>query len=124
MVAKDEDALLCDFAETYHITDWRALPLHTAAALAFGLPAKSRIKLLLSGAPAPRETLLLASAVDYLALLWWRETENGQRNRNRPKSLVSAILGAGAAKKKEDIVSFDSAEDYEKRRAELLKGGL
>lgn len=124
MVAKDEDALLCDFAETYHITDWRALPLHIVAALAFGLPAHSRIKLLLSGAAAPYESLLLASAVDYLALLWWRETENGQHNRNRPKSLVSAILGAGAAKKKEDIVSFASAEDFEKRRAELLRGGL
>lgn len=122
MVAKDEDALLCDMAETYHIIDWRALPLHTAAALAFGLPESSRIKLRLAGAAAPRDTLLMASAVDYLALLWWRETENGQHNRKRPKSLVSAILGA--ANKKDDLAVFDTAEDFEKRRAQLLRGGL
>ncbi|MBO7722484.1 MAG: hypothetical protein J6S27_01735 [Thermoguttaceae bacterium] len=32
MVREDETALICDLAETYHILDWRALPLRTAAA--------------------------------------------------------------------------------------------
>lgn len=37
MVAVDEEALICDFAETYNILDWRELPCRTAAILASGL---------------------------------------------------------------------------------------
>lgn len=43
MILTDEDALICDLAETYHVLDYRALPLKTAAALASGLRADARI---------------------------------------------------------------------------------
>lgn len=122
MVAQDEDALLCDFAEHYHVINWRALPLSTAAALAFGLPAQSRIKMKLSGVSVPNELLLWASMADYLALLWWRETENGQHNRKRPQSIVASLLGADK-KTNGEIIAFASGEDFEKRKAEILRGG-
>ena len=44
MAARDEDALVCDMAETYHIFDYRALPLFLAARLACGLREDSRSK--------------------------------------------------------------------------------
>ena len=44
MVAADEDALRCDFAQTYHILDYRRLPLRTAAVFAWGLGEDSRVK--------------------------------------------------------------------------------
>ena len=42
LIASDEDALICDFAQYYHVLDWHALPLRLAATLAAGLPETSR----------------------------------------------------------------------------------
>ena len=36
MLATDEDALLCDFAETYGVYDLEALPVEKLAVLSFG----------------------------------------------------------------------------------------
>ena len=42
MLNAGEDELVCDFAETYHILDLRALPVPLAATLAWGLrPAQT-----------------------------------------------------------------------------------
>lgn len=43
MILTDEDALICDLAETYNVLDYRALPVRTTAALASGLRADARI---------------------------------------------------------------------------------
>lgn len=43
MILTDEDALICDLAETYHVLDYRSLPLLTAATLASGLRSDARI---------------------------------------------------------------------------------
>lgn len=43
MIHADEDALICDLAETYHVLEYRRLPLMTVAALASGLRAGARI---------------------------------------------------------------------------------
>lgn len=44
MVAEDEDALICDLAETYQIYDYRSLPLQKVAVFCAGLRENSRIK--------------------------------------------------------------------------------
>lgn len=121
MYAADKDALLCDLAETYGVFDMRVLPVGTLAALASGLPNDSRIKRKLSGAAAPMEILLLAAAVDRLGLLVWAKTKDGQKNRNRPVSLVEQLTGAGTQKKKEDIAAFDSPEAFMAARAKILE---
>lgn len=72
LIASDEDALICDFAQYYHVLDWRTLPLHLVATLAAGLPESSRCMLKLSGQIVPLETLLQAETVDALHLLYWR----------------------------------------------------
>lgn len=117
MIASDEDALICDFAETYHIYDFRQLPLEYAATLACGLRDDSRIKQKLSGQGVSTASLINAAAVDALNLLVWFKTKDSKRNRNRPKSLVTLFT----QKEKEGIRSFESVEDFERTRQEILK---
>jgi len=45
MIKLDENALICDFAETYHIYDYRQLPPTRVAVFACGLRDDSRIKM-------------------------------------------------------------------------------
>ena len=82
IVPKYETELICDFAETYHILDWRTLPLTTAAALSVGLRDNSRVKMKLAGVEAGQDTLLLAAIVDRLSLLWWAKTKDAESGRN------------------------------------------
>lgn len=122
MIATDEDALVCDFAETYQVFDYKSLPARLAATLAAGLRESSRIKLKMAGMPCTSETLMLAMAVDRLSLLFWSKTEDGQKNRNRPESIYMQLLGANT-KPESDIVAFESRSDFEAERKRLMNGG-
>lgn len=116
MVAADEDALICDFAETYHIYDYRQLKLAYAATLANGLRDSSRIKAKLTEQRVSTETLLMGAAVDALNLLVWMQSKDGQKNRNRPVSVVE-MLTADNSKK---VKGFESAEEFERAREVIL----
>lgn len=113
MLAADRDALVCDLAETYGVFDYRALPVSLLATLAAGLREDSRIKMRLSGSKVPRRDILLAAAVDRLSLLVWGMTEDAQKGRNRPDSLLDALMGVEQEKENGDVMSFDSADDFE-----------
>ena len=115
MIRTDEDALICDFAETYNIYDFKRLPLKVAAALAVGLRDDSRIKMKLSGAQAPADVLLLAAAVDRLSLLVWAQTKDAEKGRNRPKSILESFNP-----KESNSSVFDSGEDFMKERERLI----
>lgn len=112
MIATDEDALICDMAEVYQITEMRELPARTLAVLAFGLPAESRSKTALAGVQLPPKTLLLALIADKLATLVWFNSEDGRKKRNRPASIVEAITKA-RAKETNDIQTFASGADFQ-----------
>ena len=116
MTAVDEDALICDFAEVYHIYDYRKLPLRYAAILACGLSDDSRIKMAVSGNAVPTGLFLQAMMVDALNLLVWSKTKDAQRNRNRPKSIADIIT----RKQTSDIEAFATPEEFEKRRTALI----
>ena len=60
----DEDALICDLAETYRIYDWKALPLVTVARCASGLRDDARIIMKLAGQTISSEKLMLAMITD------------------------------------------------------------
>lgn len=64
---KDEDALICDFAEYYHVLSWRDLPVRTAATLAAGLRPCSRSYMKAVGVKADLTDSLLAMIHDRLA---------------------------------------------------------
>lgn len=118
MLSLDEDALVCDLAETYHIYDWRALPLRTAATLASGLGVTSRIKTKMGGLSVPLDLLIEAGIQDRLSLLVWAKTKDAQHGRNRPAMLTDELLG----RKDEDGLSFASGEDFERFRAGFIQG--
>lgn len=116
MVGLDEEALICDFAETYHVFDWRALPLRVAATLAMGLRPDSRIMLKLSGAAAPINTLLLTMIADAERLLVWQNTEDGVKGVRRPHSLLAALTHR---EEEESTMGFDTPEEYNAWRASI-----
>lgn len=125
MIKVDEDALICDLAETYQIYDYKQLPVKLVAVFAFGLKDDSRIKKKMSGQLVSTETLLLASISDKLSTLIWFQTEDGQKGRNRPTSLVDLFMNNHRKGKENqnDVVVFSSGEDFAKRRSRLIQTG-
>lgn len=116
MVALDEDALICDLAETYGVYDYRALPLHTVATLGLGLSWDSRIRQKQMGIIVPLQTFLLAQAVDGINMLCWLNSVDGEKNRNRPESISEKLK----AEEETNEGQFADASDFEAVRARLL----
>lgn len=119
MLHADEDSFICDMAETYGVFDWRALPLRLAATLAAGLPGSSRSMRKLAGTEYSTDTLLLASAVDNLAMLVWLNSSDGAKGHNRPQSILEALIGKG--EKQTDYMVFNSAEEFRRAYDERMK---
>ena len=92
MVSVDEDALICDFAEVYHIYDYRSLPVKLAATYAVGLREDSRIKIKMSGIKMPFDRYLLAGIFDKINWLCWTNTKDGSNNVNMPQRILRQIL--------------------------------
>ena len=106
MIQLDEDALICDFAETYHILDYKTLPATLAATLAAGLRNDSRIKLLMSDQKAPIDTILLAGIVDRLSIMI-----GGDK--------AKTIVGNFITEKQEPATGFESGADFDAAWAAL-----
>lgn len=120
MINYDEDALICDLAETYQIYDYRQMPPSKVAIFAIGLRDDSRIKMKIAGLKTTPEALLQSITADRLGLLVWMNTEDGQKNRNRPKSIVESMYGE---KTESEISAFKSGKEFEEERERLMKGG-
>jgi hypothetical protein len=119
MLGLDEEALICDLAETYGIFDYESLPVQTVATLSIGLRGDSRIKLAAAGRKLGTTDALLATIADYLAMIFWTKTKDGQNGRNRPKSIREALENGN--KKDNEIVGFESVEEFERAREALLE---
>jgi hypothetical protein len=119
MLDLDEEALICDLAETYGIFDYESLPVQTVATLSIGLRGDSRIKLAAAGRKLGTTDALLATIADYLAMIFWTKTKDGQKGRNRPKSIREALENGN--KKDNEIVGFESVEEFEQAREALLE---
>lgn len=119
MVRVNENALICDLAETYQIYDYKQLPPLMVAVFACGLRDDSRIKLELSDVKAKPDTILLATIVDCLNILIWAITKDGAKNRSRPKSIVKLLFDLNDSTDKK--INFATGEDFEKARKKLLR---
>lgn len=120
MIRLNEDALICDFAETYHIYNYRALPAQLAATLAAGLGDNSRIMMLLNNQPEKSEILLLSGILDSLHAIIYGLSDGSS---DRPQSIVSMLFN-GEEKPVKSCMSFDSAEEFEAYRENLVKEGI
>lgn len=109
MIALDEDALICDMAETYHIYDMYKLPVEYASILAYGLRNDSRIKMLMYGLDVEMNTLLLAHIADNTAMNLYAKTKDAKTGRNKPKSIVQSFVG-----KDKEVAQFENGEAFMK----------
>lgn len=116
MIRTDEHALMCDFAEYYHIYDYKQLRPTVAAIFADGLPIDSRIKRKLTGQRQNTETLLLACIADSLRTLVWFQTKDGQKNINRPTSILQELTET-----KDELAEFGTIEAYEAARKRIME---
>ena len=106
MIEFDEDALICDLAETYQIYDYRSLPVKLVATLSAGLRDNSRIKLKAVGSPVDLETIMLAAVADNLSMIRAGFSKDG---RAKPYLFTEAIQG----EKKPKVRGFRTAEEFE-----------
>ena len=115
--------IICDLAETYNIYDYKEFEPSYIYTLVIGLKDDSRFKLAYNGMSVDMNTMLNALEVDYLSKLWWSKTTDAEKGRNMPISIASKFIKEDVEIK--EMLSFDTAEDFEKARKEILeKGGL
>ena len=118
MIITDEEALICDFAETYGIYDYKRLPLTTAAIFASGLRENSRIKMKMSGVNVSFDTVLSAAIADRIGLIAWMNSKDGARGANRPDSILDKLINPNNPRS--NVLSFDSAEEFEEEKRRIL----
>lgn len=121
MINTDEEALICDFAETYHIYDYRSLPLHTVGIFACGLRPDSRIGMRISNSKLTTDQTILALIADNTRVLTWLNSADGAKGVNRPKSLVEALLGE-MKPKESGIETFETGQDFDDAWRKLTGG--
>lgn len=119
MLAYDREALICDLAETYHILDYKSVPVEVLSILAAGLRDDSRIKLKMSGFKISLDRLLMARMVDSLALLVWSKTEDAQKGRNKPKMITEALT---AQPKEETVKTYSTPDEFESAWKKITGG--
>ena len=120
MINFDEDALVCDLAETYHIYDYRSLPVHLVATLSAGLRDDSRIKMAAAGVPATQDTLLLATIADRVEAFRYGFSEDASKGINQPISLVAVLYGEKPERRnKSGVMSFATIDEFEATLARI-----
>ena len=116
MLDYDEDALICDLAETYGIYDYESLPLQTVATLSIGLRGNSRIKMKAVGLEVDINRLLLAHIADNTAINWYLKTKDAEKGENQPKSFVRILTDKIDESKKPKPFRTSADFDAEWRR--------
>lgn len=104
MIRTDETALICDLAETYHIHDYRSLPVKLIAALSAGLRENSRIKMKINNEPVDRYVFFLAVIADRIAALTTKDAP----------SLVDILLNQGREKSQKTVMAFSSGAEFDR----------
>lgn len=118
MMDEARDELICDMAETYHIYNIKAYPVSFIATLAAGLGFDSRTRMKMDGRNYGNKELLLSLIFDKVNWLCWTKTKDAEHKKNMPESLYAILTGTN--KQKDEVTSFTTAEEFEKRRKELL----
>lgn len=118
MMNEARDEFICDMAETYRIYDIKAYPVSFIATLAAGLGIDSRTRKKMDGRNYGNSELLLSLIFDKVNWLCWTKTKDAEHKKNMPESLYAILTGTN--KQKEEVTSFTTAEDFEKRRKELI----
>ena len=95
-------------------------PVEYIATLAIGLKNDSRIKMKVSGMKINPEMLILARIADNTALNIYAKTKDAKTGRNRPKSLVEALMEIKDPSKKPK--EFENGDDFLKEWKRITNG--
>jgi hypothetical protein len=85
-----------------------------------GLREDARIMMKITKRTLKLETMLLAGILDRLSLLVWQNTEDGQKGENKPESMLMKLMGVD--EDENEVAGFNTAEEFEKKRRQLLGG--
>jgi hypothetical protein len=118
MIATGEDLLICDFAETYNIYDYRSLSTKSAAIYAAGLRADSRIMMKLSDSNYGVKEMLLSILCDEIRGWHYSMTEDAESQINKPQSIRELLFGTQENVKAN--VSFDSGEAFDEEWRRII----
>lgn len=121
MLSTDEDALICDLAQTYGIFEYRDLPVRKVAILACGLPKNARIVMRMTDNRTTYEELMTAMCFDRLNWLCWAKSKDGQKGRNKPESIAQKLM----EKPKEithKVEGFKTSDDFLAWRSKFVEG--
>ena len=116
---KEEDALICDLAETYHIYRMEDYPVEYIATLLTGLRESSRVMLKITNRKLPLDQMINVMSFDVLNLILWSKTVDGQNNVNRPKRLMDVFNKTETV---DEIKTFDSGEELLAELNRLARG--
>lgn len=119
-IHNDENALICDYAEYYHVYDFRRLPARYAAILASGLRAESRSVMAMSSQTIRPNTQLLINLVDELQIVMYQQRAVAGSKHNPKPTLIMDKIKEQQTKKKNE--AFDTPEEFWKARERILKG--
>lgn len=114
MIEHDEESLICDFAEYYHVLDYRELSPILAATLCFGLRDDSRVKLNISEQTVSLERMLLALITDRLGAIIW---QNSGGEMDKPEPIFPKLLSRESQKQ---FKSFESPEDFKNQWNKII----
>lgn len=118
MIALDEQALICDLAEVYHIFDYRSLPVRLVATLSSGLGDNSRIKRKARNEEVDTDTFLRAVIADRLAQIQYMLSSG----KAEPPELITEML-LGKKQREPELKTFSTPEEFMKAWKEKTEGG-
>lgn len=113
-----EEVITCDLAEYYGVIDYRTISPRILMMLIVGLREDSRLVFKVTGRRYSISQLLQAYTVDRLSVLCWQKTKDGAKGKNKPKLLSDIML---KVKEETDIQAFDSADEFERHRRQILE---
>ena len=119
MIGLGEDLLICDFAETYHIYDYKQLPVVYAAILAVGLRDNSRIKMRIAEAKGTFEEKLLSMIYDTVNVIKYYHTQDAAEGKNPPEMITPKLFDKNYKDKNEkkpedEYMHFASGDDFKR----------
>lgn len=95
------------------------MPASLVATLSCGLRDNSRVQMNQRKEKMSLDIFLLSSILDALNMLVWMQTKDAIDGYNKPKSIVSILFDDGI---KSEISLFETPDDFEKRRNQLIGG--
>lgn len=111
--------MICDLAETYHIYDYKSLPVDLVATFVSGLRDNSRLYKQVNDLKVSSfEEYLLVNIFDDLNWLCWTKTKGASKGRNKPLTLMERL---NKQIEKDKIVAFSSGDAFMEKYNELAR---